>query len=175
MNSNQSHGIYPSFIYADGLTGRDILNARAAMPESGRDKALSEAERNRLVRASKSPTPKKMAIQRDLSTYEPIVEVDDIKPKDDEEPERRAGQFTVIQEREWSGEIRVRTKTEMPLSKPPAQGGDRISKILSDRGARQIADSCHYMSLQKGGYKTFITATFTPEARARIKKLCRKN
>jgi len=170
MTSNQSHGIDPYFIYADGLTGRDILNARTAMPESGRDKALSEAERNRLVRASKSPTPKKTAIQRDLSTFEPIIEVDGTKPKDDEEPERRAGQFTVIQKRDWSGEIRVRTKTEMPLSKPPAQGGDRISKILSDRGARQIADSCHFMSKQKGGYKTFVTATLTPDVRARIKR-----
>ena len=64
MNSNQSHGIYPSFIYADGLTGRDILNARAAMPESGRDKALSEAERNRLVRASKISRPGYLSVPR---------------------------------------------------------------------------------------------------------------
>lgn len=155
----------PDFLYFDGLSQTAIEGLGAAHPY----KALSAAERNRLVRAAKSPTPKELEFKSSFNplTFEPIVEIQAFK---DPEEKRRARQFTVIQERKWAGEIRVRTRTETPFALPPEQWGDRISEMLSNRGARAIADSAHFMATQKGGYKTFITGTFKTEDRNKIKR-----
>lgn len=77
------------------------------------------------------------------------------------------GSKTVVQRRDWSGEIRIRTQVDTTVgTTPPDQSGDRVSKILSDRGARKIADACAYMAAKHGGFKTFITGTFSEKVRA---------
>ncbi|MCF7982681.1 MAG: hypothetical protein K9K86_11915 [Pseudomonadales bacterium] len=173
------YSLDPHFRFADGKTLHEIKSEKFINSSKHgmiriNGPALSEAERNRLVRAAKSRTanesPPKARIERDLSTFEPIIEIDEKSLEPTVELERRSGQFTRIQERDWSGEIRIRTYVETPLAVPPQQSGDRVSEMLSDRGGRKIADSCHYMALKKGGYRTFITGTFSPEARARIKR-----
>ncbi|MGB0664405.1 MAG: rolling circle replication-associated protein [Pontibacterium sp.] len=80
------------------------------------------------------------------------------------------GKFTVISHREWSGEYRIRTQAEMPAGLPPMQEGVRISHHLSERGARNIADSCHFMHLKHGGYRTFMTLTLDDAGRCRVEE-----
>jgi hypothetical protein len=80
-----------------------------------------------------------------------------------------AGLFTVIQYREWSNEYRIRTRVETSLTKPPISDGPRISKMLSSRAARKITESCYYMAAKHGGFKTFVTGTFSLEVRLKIK------
>ncbi len=79
-----------------------------------------------------------------------------------------AGRFTVVSQREWSGEFKIRTQVEQPAEAPPIQSGERITKDLSLRGAVAISDSCHYMAKKHGGYSTFLTLTFDDDARARM-------
>ena len=79
-----------------------------------------------------------------------------------------AGRFTVVTQREWSGEYKIRTEVEQPAAAPPIQSGERITKELSMRGAVAISDSCHFMAKKHGGFSTFLTLTFNDEARARI-------
>ncbi len=79
-----------------------------------------------------------------------------------------AGKFAVITHREWSDEYRIRVEVEQAHGRPPEQSGERVTKSLSMRGARAIADSCHYMAEKKGGYSTFLTLTLDSEARARV-------
>lgn len=162
---------------------------RAAERPKAEQKALSEAIRNRLVRASKSQTdvstPKGERSElpyfrqkaeclkgRSPDFVGPKVhtrEMLEADPQDNTRTESKGpGQFTVIQFREWSDEYRIRTRVEIPGSAPQAQEGERVSYMLTDRGARNIADSCHYMALKKGGYKTFVTGTFDQEAREAI-------
>lgn len=138
--------------------------------------ALSEAERNRLVKASKSPTinleTKKRFLQRQenihLKPLNPPIFIDHEAPHYAKNTQG-AGRYVVIGHREWADEYRVRTEVH-PITKPqpPEQSGDRATEILSERGARKIADSCHYMTQKYGGYTTFLTLTLDPEARARV-------
>jgi hypothetical protein len=79
-----------------------------------------------------------------------------------------AGRFTVVTQREWSGEFKIRTEVEQPAASPPLQSGERITKELSMRGAVAISDSCHYMAKKFGGYSTFLTLTFDDDARGRM-------
>jgi hypothetical protein len=79
-----------------------------------------------------------------------------------------AGRFTVVTQREWAGEFKIRTEVEQPAAAPPLQSGERITKALSMRGAVAISDSCHFMAKKHGGFSTFLTLTFNDEARARI-------
>ena len=81
-----------------------------------------------------------------------------------------SGKFTVISHREWSGEYRIRTQVEMASGLPPLQEGVRSSDFLSERGARNIADSCHFMHIKHGGYKTFMTLTLDDAARCRVEE-----
>lgn len=97
--------------------------------------------------------------------YNPAVEFEQGKQVTDL---NHVGCSTVIQFREWSDEWRVRTQVEAGMTAPPTQAGERISELLSSRGAKKIAESCEFMSLKKGGYKTFVTGTFSTEARQRI-------
>jgi hypothetical protein len=76
---------------------------------------------------------------------------------------------TVIQYRTWSQEYRIRTRTELlGRSALPDNSGARESTMLTDRGARKIADSCAYMAKTRGGFKTFVTGTFDETTRADI-------
>lgn len=78
------------------------------------------------------------------------------------------GKYAVITHREWSDEFRIRVQVEQPNGRPPENTGERVTNMLSLRGARAIAESCHYMAQKKGGYSTFLTLTFYNDARARI-------
>jgi hypothetical protein len=71
--------------------------------------------------------------------------------------------------RKWSDEFRIRVTTDASPSKaPPQQSGDRVTKFLTTRAAKNILDSGAYVSAVRGGYNTFLTLTFKGEARARI-------
>ncbi len=57
---------------------------------------------------------------------------------------------------------------EAPIQLPPEQVGDRVTRELSARGARAIAESCAYVATVAEGYSTFLTLTFDQAARARM-------
>ncbi len=82
-------------------------------------------------------------------------------------PHGSPGTSTIIQFREWSQEWRIRTETRGANLNPPTQAGDRISELLSERGAKKIAEACEYMAT-KGGFKTFATSTFDESTRKKI-------
>lgn len=165
-----------NFKYADGF--------RLSNPLLQPTRGLSEAERHRLVRATKSPTSKSSEIENAYHRYQQSF--DQIKrphclskpaaqsfhePQPIEAPKNHVGCKAVIEYRDWSDEYRIRTEIETTSGmRPPEQSGIRESFMLSDRGARKIADSCNYLGLQKGGFKTFVTGTFSQSARDRIKK-----
>lgn len=116
--------------------------------------ALGSDSDNRLVKGTKSPTrlesPKLKPFAADC---------------------RGQGRFTVVGYREWSDEYRIRTEVHSIQKQPPPENvGDRVTKILTTRGARKIAESCEFMALQRGGYSTFATLTLDLEARARIEQ-----
>ena len=74
--------------------------------------------------------------------------------------------------REWSGEYRVSIEAFTRQGDAPApQSGPRFTDALSEKAARAVIDSGAYMSACKGGYKTFATATFTPEQRRALTEI----
>lgn len=136
--------------------------------------AICEADRHRLVKGSKSPTryqgPLNARIFNSLGLVkakpEPLL-IDDLPshPLDCREP----GAYTVVSHREWSDEYRIRTQIQGTVGNlPPEQAGIRATEILTERGARKIAESCEYMHLKRGGYTTFLTLTLDAEARERV-------
>jgi hypothetical protein len=154
---------HSQFRYADGILLSHLKKELLAQP-----KALSEAERSSLVKRSKSRTSAKPVVrERDLSIYEPIKEIDHLRPVF-EVNSIGAGMFTVIQYREWSDEYRIRTRVETSLLSPPLSEGARYSDMLSSRGARKITESCYYMANKQDGYKTFVTGTFEQKIRQEI-------
>lgn len=154
----------PAFRDFSGLTTKDVEVMRLTSAQC----ALSEATRASLVKASKSPTIEKPPVPaRDLSIFEPIVELESLAPVFEKECSG-PGRFTVIQHRAWSDEYRIRTRVETSKIVPSAPDGPRSTLNLSERGKRKLTESCYYMAKCKGGYKTFITGTFAPEARERI-------
>lgn len=71
--------------------------------------------------------------------------------------------------RAWSDEYRLRVTTDASPSKaPPQQVGDRVTKFLTTRAAKNILDSGAYVSAVREGYTTFLTLTFSGKARRRI-------
>lgn len=125
------------------------------------DHAVSYADRNSLVRRSKSPTAPIDAPSEQTSTiYEPQPVSKDYA--------KGPACYTQIQKRDWSGEYRIRTRVETSLVLPPLNDGARTSKTLTDRGARKIVDSCYYMAKCHGGYRTFVTGTFNEAVRQEI-------
>ncbi|WP_299203331.1 hypothetical protein [uncultured Amphritea sp.] len=102
------------------------------------------------------------------------VQLDDLMTTGELVPVERksegtAGQaYTVITHRDWSEEYRIRTQVDQCHAIPPEQEGERITNTLSMGGATKIADSCQYMHLKKGGYKTFLTLTVEPEQRKKL-------
>lgn len=147
---------------------------RACLP---RDRV---ADRARLVEALKSPTSDSAAVFQASGSVEELEignerflvdsktgecrEVVKVLPCREKAP----GMYTVTEFRAWSDEYRIRTEARLHLEAPSPSTGDRVTWLLSDRGARKIADSCHYVALQYGGFNTFLTLTFTPEKRAAI-------
>lgn len=76
--------------------------------------------------------------------------------------------WTVISNRAWSGEFRIRTQVDLPAALPPEQAGTRVTNNLSESGARKIADSCQFMHIVNGGYRTFLTLTMDTAGRRRV-------
>jgi hypothetical protein len=71
--------------------------------------------------------------------------------------------------RQWSGEYRIRVTTDAsPTAPPPQQAGDRVTKFLTSRAAKNILDSGAYVAAVRGGFSTFLTLTFKADARERI-------
>ena len=171
----------PFFVFADGMTWGQV--------NSFGGKPLSDSERDSLVKASKSPTadnPLDIAYkkcqflseqtrvfhnhQHMLATGEvdgPAV-VEDYEPCQLHTPVNSPGCRAVVEFKEWADEWRLRTEVDGQNLQPPEQAGQRISEMLSHRGASKIAESCAYMSVVKDGYKTFVTGTFTDEVRQQI-------
>ena len=179
----------PAFLYADNVARGDLW------VEGERELsafALSASEKHRLVEASKSPTGDKEADKlktalwnarsKDLqqthknnrvwteSTGEcfppEFAEVDELRRQST--PVGKVGCKAVIEYREWADEYRVRSEVEATTGNAPPEQQERISAMLSTRGARKIAESCEFMAIKKGGYKTFVTGTFSAETRYKI-------
>lgn len=166
----------PDFLFPDNVTLAEV-QASACAP-------LSEARRHRLVKASKCPTAIKPANfdaqtggPRGFVAFDGISVkqlpggqwaghvVDDVKPT----PEGQHAAYAVFQFRDWSDEYRVMTRVETTAgTTPPEQCGPRISETLTPRAARKVAESCSYVALKKGGYRTFFTLTFDDDSRAAI-------
>jgi hypothetical protein len=134
---------------------------------------LSEAKRHRLVKGSKCPTAIKPA---DFNAFIPqswivgadygsLIEAE----KQQATPEGQQAAYAVFQFREWSDEYRVLTRVETTGGMtPPEQCGPRETDNLTPRAARKVAESCSYVALKKGGYRTFFTLTFDTDSRAAI-------
>lgn len=166
----------PAFLcglYGDGTVAATV--PRSCLP---RDR---EADRARLVEASKSPTSEAAADfegvagsveelqglhDRFLINKKTGVIVEHVRDKPT--PEKQAGCYAVTEFRWWSDEYRVRTEVRGAVVEPEACWGERATWMLTDRGARKIADSCQYVALQYGGFNTFLTLTFDAERRAQI-------
>ncbi|NKF52780.1 hypothetical protein G3R49_19675 [Shewanella sp. WXL01] len=74
-----------------------------------------------------------------------------------------------LSRREWSDEYRISVTTQnSPTQAPPAQAGDRVTKFLTTRAAKNILDSGAYVAATQGGFTTFLTLTFNEDARQRI-------
>jgi hypothetical protein len=173
----------PLFLFSDNLT----LAESQEMPRGFLP--CSEAERLRLVKASKSPTGEETLFEREVAKHkfltsqmvgrhnhqhmldtgecsEPVYQEHESKPL--HTPLNSTGCRAVIEFKEWADEWRLRTETDGQNLQPPEQSGSRVSEMLSHRGARKIAESAAYMAAVKGGYKTFVTGTFDDNARERV-------
>ena len=74
-----------------------------------------------------------------------------------------------ISYREWSDEYRIRVEAQSRIGNPPPpQGGERSTKALTSRGARNVLESGAYLAAVRGGYTTFLTLTFDDDACERI-------
>ena len=79
------------------------------------------------------------------------------------------GTKAVVEHRQWCDEYRIRTKSEAAVSAlPPEQSGPRYTRMLSLDGARAISESCRYMAMKRGGFRTFLTLTLDDAARCRV-------
>ena len=155
----------PAFLFPDYLTLAEV-QADAREP-------LSEAKRHRLVKGSKCPTAIKPANFKPESSQSWLVGADHgtlIEPQKQKiTPEGQRAAYAVFQFRDWSDEYRVMTRVETTTGMtPPEQCGPRISETLTPRAARKVAESCSYVALKKGGYRTFFTLTFDDDRRAAI-------
>lgn len=137
-------------------------------------KAFAQASAIRLVQGSKSPTREAgrnaalfLAGYRESTKVQPPGR--EVAPSPEWGRDVKApGTFAIFEHRQWSDEYRVRFETATPGGAAPDQTGNRETERLTHRGARKIADSCFYMSSQRGGFSTFLTLTLTEEARAKL-------
>lgn len=135
--------------------------------------AISEAERHRLVKGSKSPTRPSSPMDAKIFSRLALVKSPELPIQIDQTPVAKnsthCGAYTVIGKRDWSGEYRIRTQVDSTVKQqPPENTGDRVTDMLTNRGARKIAESCEFMHLKRGGYTTFLTLTLDNEARERV-------
>lgn len=161
----------PAFLFADGLCMHEVDALAAA----------SAASSHRLVKAPKSQTREEeleLAHRKTLAIHKQRVAIHcagEALPEKEWEPKRTCsaidaeGCSTVIEFREWQETWRVRTQTECTAGiAPPDQSGARESEMLTSRGATKIAESCEFMHLKHGGFKTFVTGTFRDDVRQKI-------
>ena len=115
---------------------------RACLP---RDRV---ADRARLVETLKSPTSESAAVFQASGSVDELEignqrflvdsktgecrEVVDVLPCREKAP----GMYTVTEFRAWSDEYRIRTEARLHLEAPSPSTGDRVTWLLSDRGAR---------------------------------------
>jgi hypothetical protein len=166
----------------------DMTLGQALSRRSG-FQALSDSEKHRLVKASKSPTDpetllniaftkQKFLFNQDLNLYnhslknpdEPIqaAEQSEIELAPQVTPLNSTGCRAVFEFREWCDEWRIRSEVDGQNLSPPEQAGERVSEMLTHRGATKLAESCAYMAECRGGYQTFVTGTFSAESREAI-------
>jgi hypothetical protein len=170
------------FLYADNLTLGEVQSGVGFLP-------CSEAERHSLVKASKSPTApqvlldsayakQKFLFQQDFNLYNhslkdhtlPIqaAQESELELPPQITPLNSTGCRAVFEFREWCDEWRIRSEVDGQNLQPPEQAGDRVSEMLTHRGATKLAESCAYMAACRGGYKTFVTGTFSADRREAI-------
>lgn len=146
----------------------------SAMLADAAERDARRAEANRLVKAAKSepsrfpgltgaffnrPRPRRKPVPVELDQEAPNVAPDLTQP----------GTWAVVERRDWCGEYRLRMETRPGAgAETPDNAGDRITAMLTERGARKISEACYYMACQRGGFTTFATLTLTPEARAQL-------
>ena len=139
-------------------------------------RSARRAEALRLVKASKSPTdrfpgltgaffnrpaPRRKPVPVELEREAPHVAEDLTQP----------GTWAVVEKRPWAGEHRIRLETRPGAGvQTPDNSGDRITAMLTERGARKISESCYFMACKRGGFSTFATLTLTNEARGKLAK-----
>jgi hypothetical protein len=132
------------------------------------------AEANRLVKASKSPTDRFPGstgayFNRPAPRRKPVpIQLEMAKPGYVHNLDQ-AGTWTVIEYRKWADEYRIRMDTRPGAgAQTPDNAGDRVTAMLTERGARKISESCYYMACQRGGFSTFATLTLSLEAREKL-------
>lgn len=183
----------PAFLYADKMT-RENMWVEGERQRA--DFALSASEKHRLVETPKSPTrtfgpddelPSSLEdrvwreseadISRRLHRYHLSESIEIPCKTVTHELQRETVKTTakvnpntktVAEFREFCDEYRIRIEAAGGNVAPPVQEGERESSVLSNRGARNIADSAYFMALKKGGYKTFVTGTMDESARKRV-------
>lgn len=196
-NTNQTfQGASNSALFLSPLTSADAISAaiESARDFAAQKAPLvgaSEAMRYRLVKGSKSRTRPEFEIcsaifrecttrttggiwSQDKKTGKQELGNHLNRVQTDQAPHyapdcKNAGAYTLVSYRDWSNEYRIRTAVDL-TQKPqaPENAGDRVTDMLTVRGARKIAESCEYMHKTKGGFSTFVTLTLDDEARARV-------
>ncbi|MFL1484906.1 hypothetical protein [Marinobacter sp. LN3S78] len=136
--------------------------------------AIRRASAHRLVKAAKSPTEAdrdrrlaKFWASETLGAppWPRLINDPQVWAKDNETP----GTWAVVERRDWCGEYRLRMETRAANSDlPPEQNGDRVTDMLTDRGARKISESCYFTACRRGGFTTFLTLTLSQEAREKL-------
>ncbi|GAL02939.1 hypothetical protein JCM19237_5832 [Photobacterium aphoticum] len=163
-----------------------------------REAAARSDDNNRLVQGRKSPThPKQAQLARRIgqlrlsrrrpveldsteayysaetlydshglgnraSVLPPIEQIKAVEPKVSPSTVR-------LMKRDWSGQYKIQLQTQTPSSAAPEQqAGDRYTERLTKRAVNKIFEAGAYVATCHGGFTTFLTLTFTREARNRI-------
>ncbi|SHK68537.1 hypothetical protein SAMN05216369_2828 [Marinobacter antarcticus] len=152
------------------------LKLKVQEQRAAREAEVSQrrAEANRLVKASKSPTDRFPGstgayFNRPAPRRKPVpIQLEMAKPGYAHNLDQ-AGTWTVIEYRKWADEYRIRMDTRPGAgAQTPDNAGDRVTAMLTERGARKISESCYYMACQRGGFSTFATLTLSQEAREKL-------
>ena len=130
----------------------------------------------RLVKAAKSPTDRFPGLtgayfNRAAPKLKPaLVELPEPKPHTAQDL-KQPGTWAVVEKRDWCGEWRLRMETRPGSDhKTPENSGDRITAMLSERGAKKISESCYWLACKRGGFTTFATLTLSEEARRNLQR-----
>lgn len=149
-------------------------------------RVLTLAERSSvysLVKAAKCPTNAKAResfenrqafLAGRVDRMKKTGEVCEIPISDHEHQRQRVphgtpGAFCITESRAWAGEYRIRTQVDCTTKDiPPDNTGPRITRFLSDRGLTALTDAAAYVSAIGEAFTTFVTLTFSDEARERL-------